>query len=103
MEFVDGKSVADELTESGALSWERSLGGPSRSQNPVGRGVEPDAHDPEGRIPLPNIEDPKNLVTSPGSGQAPAGAFPIPLTWPARMRFGSRRAIWSAADRTAPL
>ena len=76
------------------LTWERSFGGPSLGSNPVGRGMVADPTDAEGRIPLPNIENPAQLVTS-TSGHTPTGAFPIPLMWEARRRFvGTYDANW---------
>jgi uncharacterized protein YjbI with pentapeptide repeats len=63
------------------LRWERAFGGPAIDANPVGRGIGQDA---AGRVPLPNIEDPRRPVTSPLDRPAPAGAFPIPSRWPAR-------------------
>ena len=63
------------------LRWERAFGGPAIDANPVGRGIGQDA---KGRVPLPNIEDPRRPVTSPLDRPAPTGAFPIPSRWPAR-------------------
>lgn len=63
------------------LRWEHAFGGPAVEANPVGAGLT--ALD-GGEIPLPNIEDPGDLIVEPRSYPRPAGAFPIPSTWPER-------------------
>lgn len=77
------------------LCWERCFGGPSYEKNPVGRGLEP-VETPQGLlVPLPNIEDPQNLITSPASRPEPAGAFPIAQTWKVRtQKTGTYDARW---------
>ena len=69
------------------LCWERSFGGPGFEPNPVGRGLAPDSSDAEGRIALPNVEHHGRLMRSPSERPEPAGAWPIPRTWPERMRL----------------
>ena len=68
------------------LRWERSFGGADFAANPVGVGI---------GTSLPNLEDPSNLVKSPSSRPAPAGFFPIPKSWAARMRrVGTYEGAW---------
>ena len=69
------------------ITWENAFGGPDYSQNPSGKGIEP-VEDENGRrvVPLPNIEDPAHLVTSPKDRPNPAGFGPLGLDWPARLR-----------------
>lgn len=69
------------------LCWERSFGGPGFEPNPVGHGLAPDPGDAEGRIALPNVEHHGRLMRSPRERPEPAGAWPIPRTWPERMRL----------------
>lgn len=69
------------------LCWERSFGGPGFDRNPVGRGLVPDPKDADGRIALPNVEHHGRLMRSPSERPEPAGAWPIPRTWPERMRL----------------
>ena len=75
------------------LVWELAFGGhvPAgaggvpevEARNPVGRGlVGADEGDIAGR-PLPNIEDPEQLIASPADRPAPAGAGPGWPPWPA--------------------
>jgi uncharacterized protein YjbI with pentapeptide repeats len=59
------------------LSYERSFGGPGIDANPLGS-------------PVPNIEDPRELITSPRSRPKPAGAFPIPPDWKSRIKRAGR-------------
>ncbi|HYH94573.1 DUF2169 domain-containing protein [Hyalangium sp.] len=66
------------------LCYERSFGGPSIPANPLGSAV-------------PNIEDPRELITSPRSRPKPAGAFPIPPDWKSRLkRAGNYDKKWLA-------
>ncbi|MFL5344438.1 MAG: DUF2169 domain-containing protein [Hyalangium sp.] len=55
------------------LCYERSFGGPGIDANPLGS-------------PVPNIEDPRNLITSPRSRPKPAGAFPVLPDWKSRLK-----------------
>ncbi|MBN1203399.1 MAG: DUF2169 domain-containing protein [Myxococcaceae bacterium] len=59
------------------LHYERSFGGPKNDANPLGS-------------PVPNIEDPRELITSPRSRPKPAGAFPIPPDWKSRIKRAGR-------------
>jgi uncharacterized protein YjbI with pentapeptide repeats len=62
------------------ITWANAFGGAGYAQNPLGKGYEPvgDEH------PLPNVEDPKRLVSSPGNRPAPAGFGGYDATWPQR-------------------
>lgn len=68
------------------LRWERSFGGPSIADNPVGRGTGPIEVDKATIDPLPNIEDPARPVVSRDDRPPPAGMFPILNTWNSRIR-----------------
>jgi len=59
------------------LLYERSFGGPGIDANPLGS-------------PVPNIEDPRELITSSRSRPKPAGAFPIPPDWKSRLKRAGR-------------
>jgi uncharacterized protein YjbI with pentapeptide repeats len=66
------------------LSYERSFGGPDIDANPLGS-------------PTPNLEEPRELITSPRSRPKPAGAFPVPPEWKSRMkRAGTYDKKWLA-------
>jgi len=67
------------------LRYEMSFGGPGSPLNPVGRGAGP-VDSKDGLRPLPNIEDPKNLVVSPKSTPFPAGFGPLNRTWQHRVQ-----------------
>jgi uncharacterized protein YjbI with pentapeptide repeats len=64
------------------LRYESSFGGKGYPRNPVGKGVSKQAG-PDGKkvLPLPNIEDPRDLVRSAGSRPAPAGVGPLEKMW----------------------
>jgi hypothetical protein len=70
------------------------------ARNPVGRGlVGADEGDIAGR-PLPNIEDPEQLIARPADRPAPAGLAPIPPAWqPRRGWAGTYDAAWQAGGR----
>lgn len=67
------------------LRYEFSFGGAADPRNPVGRGAAVPGQEGGARLPLPNIEDPKNAVTSPKSRPAPAGCGPLRRTWAQRV------------------
>lgn len=78
------------------LRYENSFGGPGFRRNPIGKGRAPIDVEGAGRIhPLPNIEDPKQLVTSPDRMPEPAGFGPLDRTWAQRMaRVGTYGGDW---------
>jgi uncharacterized protein YjbI with pentapeptide repeats len=66
------------------LSYERSFGGPGVDANPLGSSA-------------PNIENPRELITSSRSRPKPAGAFPVPPDWKSRLkRAGTYDKKWLA-------
>lgn len=67
------------------MSWERALGGPKESANPVGRGIEEEPG-PGGAtvIRMPNIEEMERAVHAVQEPR-PACFAPVPLTWVERM------------------
>ncbi len=70
------------------LRWEHAFGGPSHPSNPVGIGAD--------RRAPPRLEDPHALITEARDRPEPAGAFPIPRTWPQRTRLtGTYDGAWS--------
>jgi uncharacterized protein YjbI with pentapeptide repeats len=91
------KTISDPLpfTEM-AISYENAFGGPDYKKNPLGKGHAPVKSDTEETVhPLPNIEDPKDLVDSPNKKPDPAGFGPIDLTWPQRMeKAGTYNQKW---------
>jgi uncharacterized protein YjbI with pentapeptide repeats len=67
------------------VSYENAFGGPDYKKNPLGKGHATIKTDTGRTIrPLPNIEDPQNLIDSPKKKPNPAGVAPIDLTWPQR-------------------
>ena len=69
------------------LTWERSFGGLKNKTNPVGLGMGKSVVDGKAVIRLPNIENPDDLIRSRRQRPDPVGAFPIPRSWPARMKL----------------
>lgn len=77
------------------IVWERAFGGPGFALNPVGKGAQPIQTDAGEIHPLPNIELPGQLITSPDDRPAPAGFGPIDLLWPQRYaKIGTYDAAW---------
>ncbi|MFX1555352.1 MAG: DUF2169 domain-containing protein, partial [Promethearchaeota archaeon] len=80
------KTISDPLpfTEMD-ISYESAFGGPDYKKNPLGKGHAPVKTDTGEKVhPLPNIEDPRELIDSPKKKPNPAGFAPIDLTWPQR-------------------
>lgn len=70
-----------------SLRYENAFGGPSFRPNPVGKGFSRVASEWGYDVwPLPNLEDPGDLVDSPGAVRFPAGFGPLNRTW--EWRFG---------------
>lgn len=102
---------APEPFERMPLRWELAFGGCTPAiegkdpehepRNPVGRGiVGADEDDFAGR-PLPNIEDPADLIATPSDRPAPTGFAPIPPLWqPRQARAGTYDEAWQT--RRAP-
>lgn len=69
------------------LDWAHAFGGEGYEANPEGLGAVAleTAHGPV--VPLPNVEDPDELITSPKDRRRPAGYGALPLAWPQRFRF----------------
>ncbi|WP_159396909.1 DUF2169 domain-containing protein [Sorangium cellulosum] len=77
------------------ILWERAFGGPGFAPNPVGKGAQPVATDAGEIHPLPNIELPEPLITSPRDQPAPAGFGPLDLMWPQRFaKIGTYDQKW---------
>lgn len=78
------------------IVWERAFGGPNFPANPLGKGAEPvlDASGQSYR-PLPNIEDPRRLISSVTDTRHPAGFGFLDLSWPQRQaKVGTYDATW---------
>lgn len=83
------------------LTWANAFGGPGFKDNPVGKG-----HDAinqmaagEQPAPLPNVEHPAHLITSPRDTPEPAGFGPLDIAWPQRHgRAGTYDHQWLKQD-----
>jgi hypothetical protein len=91
------------------LVYERAFGGWDRAnkdektwkhdaRNPVGRGFgDPLRYVEEGKVPLPNVEDPSHLISRYGDSPQPAGFGFLSPDWQARARYaGTYDAAWDA-------
>lgn len=67
------------------VTWENAFGGEGFDRNPSGKGLHP-VPSPGGRdrVPLPNIEDPRDLIGSPSQRPEPAGFGPLDVMRPQR-------------------
>lgn len=64
------------------LKYENSFGGPGYEKNPVGKGFAKEQNESgKNVLVLPNIENPDNLIDSPGSRPEPAGFGPLGKMW----------------------
>lgn len=73
------------------ITYERAFGGSGFEANPIGRGAG------KGAEVMPNIESPKNLVTSPKKSYPPASFGPLDRTWALRRsKLGTYDAAWLA-------
>lgn len=79
-----GRISAPEPFRRMDLSWENAFGGKDFPQNPLGKGRAPAIVDGEERKPLPNVEDPAQLIGSPEDTPPPACFGPLGLDWPQR-------------------
>lgn len=78
------------------LVWERAFGGSDQTEkgprahasNPVGTGLRVSGGTkPLIGMPLPNVEDPRALISGPGDSPEPAGFAPIAPHWDPRKNF----------------
>ena len=67
------------------IAYKNAFGGEGFAPNPIGKGVHP-LTDAAGRprIPLPNVEDPRNLIADIKDRPLPAGFGPLDAAWPQR-------------------
>jgi uncharacterized protein YjbI with pentapeptide repeats len=68
------------------VGWENAYGGEGYAANPHGKGAAPIKTE-SGRVHwLPNVEDPKHLMKSPGNRPVPVGFGAYEETWPQRFK-----------------
>ncbi len=84
------------------IDWKYAFGGPGFPANPGGRGYWPeDTRSADARYPLPLLEYPADVLTSPDDMIAPAGLGPRDIMLPARQQYaGTYDRYW--ADNHAP-
>jgi hypothetical protein len=96
------------------LTWENAFGGvdmthenekhhDAQSENPIGKGfiAKRSERNPD-ETPLPNIEDPNNLIRGPGQRPGPVGFGPVAPVWKQRSRYaGTYDDAW--VKQRAPL
>lgn len=77
------------------VTWQNAFGGEGYATNPLGKGFRPIAGEGGEVHPLPNVEDPRSLVGSPGDKPVPAGFGAYDPTWPQRFsKVGTYDAAW---------
>ena len=67
-----------------SLSYEYAFGGKDYKKNPTGKGMDEVDVFGEMRLPMPNIEDTDNLITSTDHRPDPAGLGPLDMMWEQR-------------------
>lgn len=80
--LVRSMSEPEPFTEM-ELRMERAYGGPGFAANPYGCGRE----ELDGELPVPNLEQARDLISSPASKPDPVVIGPLPVGWPERMRY----------------
>ncbi len=75
-----GASEPEPLTEL-ALDYCFAFGGKDYALNPTGKGIDEVEVRGEMRVPLPNIENPNALITSPSQRVEPIGLSPLDMMW----------------------
>jgi hypothetical protein len=96
---------APQIWERMPLRWELAWGGVAPTtggdvpehepRNPVGRGIIGGEGAPADRLPLPNLEDPEDLLAKPTDRPTPACFAPISPTWlPRRSHAGTYDEAW---------
>ncbi len=81
------------------LGYERAFGGPGWAANPAGKGVPNPAAREAIERPLPNVEDPRELVKRAADRPAPAGFGPLAPHWAHRASRWPRVAPGWVEDR----
>ncbi|WP_437971052.1 DUF2169 domain-containing protein [Sorangium sp. So ce260] len=77
------------------ITWRNAFGGEGYAPNPIGKGFAPVRSENGSVHPLPNIEDPRRLVRSPGDRPPPAGFGGYDPTWPQRFsKVGTYDEAW---------
>ncbi|MDC0742511.1 DUF2169 family type VI secretion system accessory protein [Polyangium mundeleinium] len=90
-----GGPTAPEPFSEMPVTWDRAFGGAGFEWNPIGKGFAPTEANGKQVHLLPNLEDPKRLVTKKGDRPQPVGLGPVDQTWPQRMRkAGTYDAEW---------
>jgi len=72
------------------LDWGHAFGGEGFAPNPAGKGARPIETEHGPVQPLPNVEDPRQLVISPKDRPAPAGYGPLPVDGPQRFQYAGK-------------
>lgn len=77
------------------ISYEYAFGGKDYKPNPTGKGMEEVDVLGEMRLPMPNLENPDKLVTSPDQRPNPAGLGPLDMMWEQRaVKAGTYDEAW---------
>ncbi len=79
-----GVQTEPEPFEQMPVDWHHAFGGEGFDRNPKGIGVDDIEVDDEKYQPLPNIENPRKLINSPGDRPDPEGFGAFEYSWPQR-------------------
>ena len=91
------KSMSDpEPFKEMEIRYENSYGGEGYKRNPIGKGYWKKQKDEGSKIwPLPNIEDPQDLIKSTSSNPEPTGFGPLNMMWEQRFsKAGTYKKEW---------
>ncbi len=92
---VIGPSIPEPMVEM-PISYENAFGGKNYKKNPLGKGFQTiETETKETYLPLPNIEDPEHIITSPDDRPEPVGFAPLDMMWPQRAdKIGTHDETW---------
>jgi uncharacterized protein YjbI with pentapeptide repeats len=91
---LTGASAPTPFTEL-PIGFDRAFGGEGFDENPGGRGAKPTERDGVRTHLLPNVENPKRLISSPNDKPAPVGLGPLDLmARERRQHVGTYDATW---------
>ncbi|MEZ4374686.1 MAG: DUF2169 domain-containing protein [Polyangiaceae bacterium] len=83
--WKDGKATEPTPFQELPISWENAFGGEGFGKNPGGKGFAPKGQEHHFR-PLPNIENPDQLLRSPSMQPEPVSFLPVPMGNPERLK-----------------
>jgi len=97
--WIDNKPSKPKEFSKLSVSWANAFGGTTYEKNPAGKGIDKVLLDDIEAIPLPNIENPKQQISSPSDRPEPASFGPVGPNHPSRLcMLGTYSEEWFKYD-----